>query len=133
MRLISLPSAGSTNGRTRAWPTIAPICSAPWRAETAYFDAAGHGFQTPFQLWHETLPDIESWALANDFNRLGASFGASMLERAVMDGLGRCLGKPLFQMVVDIDLGIDLGAVAPELAGKAMKEFLRPNRLSVSR
>ncbi len=102
----------------------ADLIAAVGQAENLYLDAARSGLRTPFALWHETLPEIERWALANDFNRLGASFGASMLERAVMDGLGRCLGKSLFRMVRDNDLGIDLGALIPDLAGRDMKDFL---------
>jgi hypothetical protein len=49
-----------------------------------------------------------------------------MLERAVIDGLGRALGKSLFQMVADNDLGIDLGALSPELSGLELRKML-PN------
>lgn len=108
----------------------ADLLGAVGQAEDLYLRAAAEGSRTPFELWHETLPDIEAWALANDFNRLGASFGASMLERAVMDGLGRSLGKSLFQLVIDNDLGIDLGALAPELAGKIPATFLSTQPLA---
>lgn len=50
----------------------ADLIGAVGRAEELYLDAAGHGFRTPFALWRETLPEIEYWALANNFNRLGA-------------------------------------------------------------
>ncbi len=102
----------------------ADLIEAVRRAEALYLDAAEEGFCRPFALWRETLPELQAWALASDFNRLGASFGASMLERAVLDGLGRCLGKPLFDLVADNDPGIDLGALSPELAGHDLKAFL---------
>lgn len=106
------------------------LIAAVRKAEALYLDAAREDFRSPFALWHDTLPDLERWALANDFNRLGASFGASMLERAVMDGLGRSLSKSLFRMVADNDLGIDLGALAPELAGRDITSALPKNPLA---
>jgi hypothetical protein len=47
-----------------------------------------------------------------------------MLERAVIDALGRLLNKSYFDLVRDNDLGIELGAISPGLAGRAMAEFL---------
>jgi hypothetical protein len=102
----------------------ADLLGAVGRAERLYLDAARDGLRTPFALWHEIHGQVERWALASDFNRLGASFGSSMLERGVIDGLCRVLGKPIFQMVADNDLGIDLGALSPALAGREMKDVL---------
>ena len=79
---------------------------------------------TPFGLWRATYPEIERQALARSFNRLGASFGASMLERATMDAVGRLTGTSLFELVRDGRLGIDLGAISPDLHGREMREFL---------
>ncbi|MGI9452614.1 MAG: mandelate racemase [Geminicoccaceae bacterium] len=107
----------------------ADLLAAVQCAEALYRDAASEGYRAPFKLWHETHGEVERWALANDFNRLGASFGSSMLERAVIDGLGRALGKSLFQMVVDNDLGIDLDALSPELSGLGLRKILPDNPL----
>jgi hypothetical protein len=93
-------------------------------ARDLYFDAGRKGSRTPFELFLETYPEIDRWALASNFNRLGASFGSSMLERAVIDGLGRLSGRTYFELVRDDDLGIDLGAITLELAGRRMAEFL---------
>ena len=57
------------------------------------------------------------------FNRLGASFGSSMLERAVIDAVGRLAGRRLFELVRGEDLGIDLGAISPELAGRETRRI----------
>jgi hypothetical protein len=61
--------------------------------------------------------------LARDFNRLGASFGASMLERGVIDALGRMTGQT-FAALVRGGLGIDLGSLGAELRGREIAEFL---------
>ena len=47
-----------------------------------------------------------------------------MLERAVIDGVGRLAGRSCFELVRDDHLGIDLGAITPELQGRPMREFL---------
>jgi hypothetical protein len=47
-----------------------------------------------------------------------------MLERAVIDALGRLAGRTLFELVSDDLLGIDLGAISPELRGHELRAFL---------
>jgi hypothetical protein len=93
-------------------------------ARDVYLDAGRKDLRTPFELFLKTYPEIDRWALASGFNRLGASFGSSMLERAVIDGLGRLSGKTYFELVREDDLGFDLGAITSELAGRRITEFL---------
>ncbi len=88
-----------------------------------YLEAGEEGYATPFALWRSTLPEIERDALARDFNRLGASFGASMLERGVIDALGRMTGRRFAELVRG-DLGIDLGSLCEELRGREIADFL---------
>jgi hypothetical protein len=89
-----------------------------------YLEAGRAGLKTPFALFLETYPEIERVALAKDFNRLGASFGSSMLERAVIDAAGRLTGRTFFELVREGDLGIDLSAISSELDGRSASEFL---------
>jgi hypothetical protein len=93
-------------------------------ARDLYLDAGSGGYHTPFDLWHASHPEIEARALARDFNRLGASFGASMLERGVIDALGRMTGRTFAELVRDDELGIDLGVMSEELRGHRMSDFL---------
>jgi L-alanine-DL-glutamate epimerase-like enolase superfamily enzyme len=93
-------------------------------ATAQYFEAAREGFASPFDLWRATYPEIERAALAEGFNRLGASFGASMLERAVIDATGRLSAQTLFELVEGDALGIELGAISPELRGRRLGEVL---------
>jgi hypothetical protein len=93
-------------------------------ARALYLEAGEDGLASPFDLWRGTGPEIERTALAEGFNRLGAAFGSSMLERAVIDAVGRLSGRTLFQLVHGDALGIDLGAISTELHGRRMVEFL---------
>jgi hypothetical protein len=93
-------------------------------ARGLYLEAGKEGFATPFELWRASSSEIERTALAAGFNRLGASFGCSMLERAVIDGVGRLLSRTFFELVRDDQLGIDLGAISPELRERSVREFL---------
>ena len=54
-------------------------------ARELYLEAGRDAPRTPFRLFLDSYPEIERQALAEGFNRLGASFGSSMLERAVID------------------------------------------------
>ena len=90
--------------------------------------AAG-GADTAFGLWHRLHPEIEAQCLADGFNRLGASFGSSMMERAVIDAVGRLTGRPFDAMVRDGTLGIDPAAVFPELTADAVTAALPPRPL----
>jgi Enolase C-terminal domain-like len=93
-------------------------------ARDLYLEAGTEGHASPFELWRAIWPEIERRALAFGFNRLGASFGSSMLERAVIDGVGRLSGRTYFELVRDDDLGVDLGALSPELRRRSVREFL---------
>jgi hypothetical protein len=93
-------------------------------ARGLYRDAAREGCRSPFALWQATWPEIERAALAEGFNRLGAAFGSSMLERAVIDGVGRLTGQSCFELIRDDWLGIELGTLTPELKGRPLVAFL---------
>jgi L-alanine-DL-glutamate epimerase-like enolase superfamily enzyme len=93
-------------------------------ARELYLEAAAGGHAAPFELWRATHGEVERIALGQGFNRLGASFGSSMLERAAIDAVGRLCGQPLLELLRGDALGIDLGALAPELRGVRLPEVL---------
>jgi hypothetical protein len=99
-------------------------------AADLYRDAAREGCRTPFALWQATYPEIERVALAEGFNRLGASFGSSMLERAVIDAVGRLAGQSCFELIRDDWLGIELGTITPELARRPLVAYLPEHPLA---
>lgn len=71
---------------------------------------------TPFALWRTLHPEIERVVLESGFNRLGASFASSMVERAIIDAVGRLSGQSFNQMVHGDTLGIRPHEVLPELS-----------------
>ncbi|MEM7026537.1 MAG: mandelate racemase [Pseudomonadota bacterium] len=92
-------------------------------ARDLYLEAGREGFATPFDLWRRTYPEIVARGLARDFNKLGASFGASMFERCIIDAAGRLTGQT-YAALVRSGLGIDLGRMCEELRGQQVDTFL---------
>ncbi|MCP5368624.1 MAG: mandelate racemase [Hyphomicrobiales bacterium] len=77
---------------------------------------------------HADMADAHLAACAGrDLNPLVAGFGTALVDRAVIDGLGRLLERSAFQMVADNTLGID-GRTAPDLAGFDLAGFLAARR-----
>ncbi len=100
---------------------VADLIAAIGIAEALYREQPA---ATPFGLWLATHAEIERRCLAAGHNRLIACFGSSMLERGVIDALGRLTGRSYFDLVRADALGVDLGATFPELAGRTVAEFL---------
>ncbi|MFC5586113.1 mandelate racemase [Nitratireductor kimnyeongensis] len=88
-----------------------------WVIEEALTVASALSEGSVFSLWRQLDEEVDRRAVAAGFNRLGASFGVSMVERAVIDALGRATGQSFFDMVRNNAFGIEGGAVFPELAG----------------
>lgn len=76
---------------------------------------------SPFRTW---------WQLYNglmrepEFPPLLQHFGISLVERALLDAVCRCLERPLWMLVRDEELGIELGALSSELAGEWTSRLL---------
>ena len=60
---------------------------------------------------------------AAGLNGLIASFGLALIDRAIIDALGRLEGASVFALVRDNRLGLD-AATAPDLAGFDLDRFL---------
>src|SRR5262249_47906170 len=63
-------------------------------------------------------------AASKGWSPLLASFGASLIERALIDAYCRLKGIPFSTILRDNDLGIDLGQIHPELEGCHPRKFL---------
>lgn len=85
---------------------------------------SGAEFGTPYGLWFSTREEIEAKSLARGFNRLGASFASSMMERAVIDAVGRHSGQTFDQMVRSNSLSIDPAALLKEVSYDDILEAL---------
>lgn len=79
---------------------------------------------TPFELWRQLDKAVDRASLEGGFNRLGASFGVSMIERAMIDGVGKATGLAFHAMLANDALGLRPAEVFPELATMSVDEVL---------
>jgi hypothetical protein len=79
---------------------------------------------TFFEIWEVLYYRQDLWAKGEDVPPLLANLGVSMMERAVIDGMCRALGITFGEALRRNVLGVDLGAIRPELAGQP--PFPRP-------
>jgi hypothetical protein len=84
---------------------------------------------TVFAFWRELYAAQRAWARKRDCPMLLAGFGVSLIERALIDAFCRATGEPFAQSVRENTLGVDLGAVYPELASSVPADFLPPSPL----
>ena len=79
---------------------------------------------TLFEIWRALDGEVERRALDAGFNRLGASFGVSMIERALIDGIARALGLTFHECIRGDALGLRPAQVFPELDGMSLADVL---------
>ena len=90
------------------------------------------GLATPFALFADTYPDQMRRAEALGLNPLIASYGPALLERAVLDALGRALGVSFPEMIGRNLADLGPTPVAPDLDGFDLPAFLATLRLGSS-
>ena len=73
------------------------------------------GVTTPFEKWRECHPQIMREGRRQEQEDLTSSFASALMERAVLDAVCRLEGRSIFQMVKERRIGLDPGAVHPEL------------------
>lgn len=100
---------------------VADLLDALGTARRLYGEA---GADTPFGLWQALHPEIEQVVTAAGFNRLGASFGSSMMERAVIDAAGRLTGLPFDRMLREGLLDLRPADVVPEATPEDLQAAL---------
>lgn len=79
---------------------------------------------TVFAQWRELYVRQLEWAKERGLPPLLAHFGVSMVERTMIDALARARCTTLSTLLRDNLLGIDLGALHPELAGHTPRDHL---------
>ncbi len=85
-----------------------------------------------FDLWQAMFGEQEAWAHQHRIPPLLASFGVSIIERAVMDAFCRASKKTVGQVARENLLGVSLGQIHEELGGAQPADFLpRESRRSV--
>ena len=91
----------------------------------AFFKVIGHATKTAldapegtfFELWERVYQEQSAWAADKGIPPLLANLGVSLVERAVLDALCRSVEIPAHRVLRDNLVGIDLGAIRPELKG----------------
>jgi len=78
---------------------------------------------SPFACWHDLHERQRRWA-GDEYPPLLWGFGPTTVERAVVDAFCRLRGTTFPEALRADALGLDLGAVHPELDGRAPSEFL---------
>ena len=68
-----------------------------------------------FELWHQLFHGQNEWAKASGHPELLGNLGVSLVERVLLDALGRRLEKPAHQVIRQNLLGLRLGEVRSEL------------------
>lgn len=96
-------------------------------AATAYKDA---GFSSAFDHWRDLHRDLEQESLDRGYNRLGANFGVSMIERAIIDAIGRMTGQSFGRLLRGPLLGIDEPSVFAGLRPGSLAAALPPDPLA---
>jgi L-alanine-DL-glutamate epimerase-like enolase superfamily enzyme len=77
--------------------------------------------ETPFAFWSELYQRLMS---PPRFPALLQHFGISLVERAMLDAVCRHARTPLWKLIHEDRLGIDLGSLSPELSGVTPADFL---------
>jgi hypothetical protein len=83
------------------------------------------GMATPFALYADTYRDQVARGAALELNPLVASFGPALLDRAIIDGLGRILAFSFADIVRANLAGIGVTPLTPDLDGFDLAGFLR--------
>jgi hypothetical protein len=90
----------------------------------------GAGENTPFGLSASVEATIHAECAARNLGGLVATFGLALLDRAILDALGRLENRTIFQLAQENRFGLT-DATAPDIAGFDLDEFLaglRPAR-----
>ncbi|MDP7362103.1 MAG: enolase C-terminal domain-like protein [Candidatus Latescibacteria bacterium] len=77
-----------------------------------------------FDLWRIGYDAAQAWGEGRGLNELTSAYGSTLVERAIIDGLGRAEGLTYYQLLRDNHLDIDLGVLHAELKGVSPGDLL---------
>jgi hypothetical protein len=83
------------------------------------------GWSTPFGLYADTYRDQLAHGAGLGLVPLAASYGPALLDRAILDALGRALGLSFAELIRRNVAGLALTELTPDLAGFDLARFLR--------
>lgn len=90
----------------------------------------GGGRATAFEHWHRAYHEVRTRGEGRGENGLTCGFGPALVERSVIDAVGKLAGTTFHDTVRFGLLGIELGALHPELAGSRPADWLDPEPLA---
>src|SRR2546422_2589930 len=96
----------------------------------ALVTAKGLQGESAFGIWRDLYAAQLEWGKKNHFPPLLANFGTSLVERGLIEAIGRAGGQTFSEMLRTNFLGIRLGGIHPELAGREPADFLPEQPLS---
>ena len=88
------------------------------------------GFDSAFGLYAGTYREQQARAAALDLNPLVASYGPALLDRALIDALGRAHGRSFPEMISGNLAGVRATDLTPDLAGFDLDAFLGRLRMA---
>jgi hypothetical protein len=83
-----------------------------------------HGFDRPFDLFAGSYGEQQRRGAALGLNPLVAAFGPALLDRAILDALGRALGQSFARMIGNNVAGIRATSLTPDLVDADLAPFL---------
>jgi hypothetical protein len=85
----------------------------------------GRGWSTPFGLYADTYADQLARGADLGLAPLVASYGPALIDRAILDAVGRAMGLSFAEMIGCNAAGIEIrNALTPDLAGRDLSGFL---------
>lgn len=84
------------------------------------------GLATAFELWHAGYHEVRRRGFPRGENGLTCGFGPALVDRSVIDAVGKLAGTDFAETVRENLLGIELGELHDELAGTAPADWLPP-------
>lgn len=79
---------------------------------------------SPFDFWWQVYHAQMQWAHKNHVAALVASFGVSLVERALVHAFCRATNTPFALALRHNTLGVDLGRIHPTLQGRTPSDYL---------
>jgi len=133
---ISLPDGGSS------WGVAAEALAAKWFEKSPEFTDEQnldqlrqslaiaiehykeHGANTPFGLFAGTYKSQQRRGSTLGLNPLVASYGPALLDRAIIDALGKATGQSFAQMIATNVPGIEATELTPDIEAAEVAPFL---------
>ena len=82
------------------------------------------GFDNAFDLFAGTYAEQQKRGAAQELNPLVAAYGPALLDRAILDALGRATGKSFAAMIAGNLPGIRATSLTPDITDSALAPFL---------